>query len=207
MNKYIYDKLKYLQYDHEKSKITHNIEYKESNDLYLVKDKSSNSPYSNKVTLRRKFKGEELEGLLEICNDFFESNYSVWTCSDENENVQEFLSQNNFDLHDTYDNLYYEVMENEFYNESIKVKSDKHLKDMATIVMSIWGSDCSIKEAVARYKTYSSSEDCRGNYVIHYKDEIPVGYGNYRLSDDYKCLYLSGSAVLENYRGNGYLNH
>ncbi|MBN2794679.1 MAG: GNAT family N-acetyltransferase [Clostridia bacterium] len=195
------------QLDHELSQLTEDIEVSKTEAYCMIKHDGSNSLYSNRVVYAHEAQ-ETPHQLLQIAKKFYgEKEFSWWTQGHVDENIQTLLKEKGFCLHDRYDALYksLESILPVSYNIREVMPYEDSVKDLAILAVKIWeGDENQIDYAIKRYNHYLTSENRRGGYILVYKDQVPVGYGNYRFSSCQRFLYLNGTGVLPEYRRQGY---
>ncbi len=193
-----------IQWDYEVALVPESIHYIQKDDLVMIKNEKSTSVYANKV-VRFNRSIDEIEDVV----SFFEgSPFSWWVRADANSiELETKLINRGMKHYETYIGLANEIKDislptSEFiYKE---VTTEEEVRAHVKVAGEIWGyQEKTLQAAFQERMYYLQSVNRRGGYTIALDGNKPVGYSNYRLSNDRKALYLNGAGVLPDYRGKG----
>lgn len=178
--------------------------------LLAWKVATSNNPYTNRV-MRADFSDQDAEGEIDrVLNFYGDKKHSWWLGpTSRPTNLQERLEKRGLQPADEYIGLALPIANwqgidpNPDY-DTLEVTTDEHIWHHVHLSAKVWDMDERSQQSAFRERQiYLNLPDRRGGYVVVLKDGLPVGNGSYRFSHDGKTLYLTGSAVLPEYRGHG----
>jgi GNAT superfamily N-acetyltransferase len=170
----------------------------------------SNSPYTNRV-MKSKFSNENADAQIDRVLKFYGDKPHSWWIgpSAEPADLQERLTKRGLQAVDVYIGLALPVEDwsgirpNPNY-QVIEVATEEDVWKHVQISAQMWDMDERSQQAAFRERmSYLELPDRRGGYVVALRDGVAVGNGAYRFSHDGKTMYLTGSAVLPELRGQG----
>ncbi|WP_226655632.1 GNAT family N-acetyltransferase [Pseudalkalibacillus hwajinpoensis] len=193
-----------IQWDYEEAFVPESIHYIQNDDLVMIKNENSTSVYANKVV--RFYRS--VADVKEVIAYFKGSPFSWWVRSSSNSSeLESELKTLGFQHEDTYVGLAKILTEEEIPSIDFsfrEVTTEEDVEAHVQVAAEIWGYDSETKQAaVYERASYLKCLDRRGGYTLVLDNNKPVGYSNYRYSKDGKAIYLSGAAVLPEYRGKG----
>ena len=193
-----------IQWDYEVALVPESIHYIHKDDLVMIKNQKSTSVYANKVV---RF-DRTIDEIEEVVAYFEGSPFSWWVRAHANcRELEKQLIKRGMKYYETYIGFAHEI--NEFRPPSTKfiykeVTTEEDVRAHAKVAAEVWGYDQkNLQAAFQERMYYLQSVNRRGGYTIALDGNKPVGYSNYRLSNDRKALYLNGAGVLPDYRGKG----
>lgn len=84
------------------------------------------------------------------------------------------------------------------------VESEEQVREMVSIASAGFGHSADVAEAMVRERlSYLALPERRGGFLLARVSGMAAGYAGWRDSGDGRCVYLSGAATLEEYRGRG----
>ncbi len=178
--------------------------------LLMRKNEKSTSIYSNKV-MRSIFNNNIEQEIENVCHFFRGIPFSWWIGPlSKPSNLKEILIEKNFKEIDKYVGLAFNISDWTEINvksnyKIVEAENDMNLYEHVKVSAKVWGIDdeSSIKAIFEERKKYLHIPDRRGGFIVALDDEKGVGNASYRISYDKKVMYLTGSAVLPEYRKQG----
>ena len=203
-NEQIIHAIEAIQWDYEEAFVPESIHYIHNHDLVMIKNEKSTSVYANKVVRFRR----RVADVKDVLAYFKGSPFAWWVRSSSDSSVlEEHLMTLDFQHEETYVGLAKVLTEEETPSTNFtyrEVTTEEDVEAHVQVAAAIWGYDTKAKQAAIHERaSYLQFSDRRGGYTLALENNKPVGYSNYRYSKDGKVLYLSGAAVLPEYRGKG----
>ncbi|WLD93118.1 GNAT family N-acetyltransferase [Alkalihalobacillus sp. AL-G] len=201
--KYVYG----VMWDHEE--IPDNVEVVERPEVLMYKTEGSTSLFSNKVARVDVDSEQKLAEVLKEIEVFFGSKpFSWWIGPDSSPGGLAGIVENHgYQHHDTYFGLVksVEMMDDNLVPYKIRVaESEQDVRAFVDVSASIWNYDEATRETIVQQRiAYLRSEGCRGGVLVVSDGDRPIAYAGYRFSSDGEAMYLSGTGVLGEYRGQG----
>lgn len=216
----ILDAIEAHQWDYEASYQVPGISQMHTDTLILRRSEHSTSLFANKV-MRSLFSGSEEDveqGIEGVLNHYGEKAFSWWIGPwDRPQDLKKRLEARGFRLEDRYIGLAYflkQPSEEELGAAKMRpfpavytrvdVATEADVRAHVEVSAEVWGLDEKSQAAGVRERlAYLDLPDRRGGYVVILDGEKPIANGGYRISADGRVLYLTGSAVLPEYRKQG----
>lgn len=199
------------QYDFEPTLRIPGLQEFRNNEIILRISEISSSIFTNKV-VQSVFTSNADEKIRQVI-EFYESkqkNFAWWVGPNSQPNDLSIrLKAKGFTLEDIYMGLAISVKQVPSINSTKwtvrEALTKQELQEHVSVSAKVWGMDlASVEAAVRERMSYVSLPGRRGGYIVAYNNEgTPIGNGTYRTSSDGQTMYLTGSAVLPEYRNRG----
>ncbi|WP_257348141.1 GNAT family N-acetyltransferase [Pseudalkalibacillus decolorationis] len=181
----------------------------EQPNVLMYKTKGTTSILSNKIARVAVNPDWKIEDAVAKIYDFFGSQPFSWWIGPDSlpEDLHQRVKGYGFKHHDSYFGLIKLVTSteaNDLRYEMREVVNEQDVRAYINVSSNIWGYDKSTQEALIQQRlAYLNHEERRSGLLIVLDSGSPVGYAGYRFSSDGQAMYLAGTGVLEEYRGQG----
>lgn len=198
--------LEEMQGDHEPSQVTPDMTLYKNSHAFFVKASESKSIFLNRVIYAH---GCDEKKVYEEAKSFFSYKVFSWFLDQtKDHHIYKFLLDKGWRLEEIYEGRSL-ALDRKFDLKGCVLEVEaftKHVEALVDVMAGVWQTkDRSVlNRVIDRTNNYLSSNDRRGGYLLLYQNQKPVGYATYRLSSCGKYLYLSGSGILQEYRGKGH---
>lgn len=190
-------------WDYPTALIPKDVEFINTDDIIMIKNKSVTNILANKV-----IHFTDLKKLNNVFDFFGDLPFSWWVPSYQLELI-EVLNSHHFSLLEEYIGfaLHVKKFQIPHTNHSfsfIDVKNDDHITKLVDVSTAIWNySEVEKGSIFQQRKDYINGCGDNGGYTICLDGETAVAYSSYRYSQDGKTMYLNGAGVVPSYRKRG----
>lgn len=180
----------------------------EVDNIYAKKIEYSASVNSNSVLGEPPY--EKFDQTIRAVLDFYGSKSFSWIIksNEKYSYLEKALRKIGMYPEKTFFGMYFPLEDHGFDNMSVSkfsvkdAKSKEQIGDVVDLTCEIFGIDVNEREDMIQERLAILDNPAnRSGFTVTYIGNKPAGYSRYRISSDGTAMYLSGSGVLEEFRG------